>query len=146
STLLAVLAFLGLLSPWLLLGMTFLIGVGTALHNPSWHASMGDIVPRASLPHAVSLNAMSFNLMRSVGPAIGGLIVAGVGVAAAFLFNALSYVALIIALVRWNPEHRDSRLPRERMGAAMSTGLRYVAMSPHLTTVITRGLLFGLAA
>ncbi len=60
----------GVLTPWRLLGFTFLIGVGTALNNPSWQASMGDIVPRENLPEAVSLNSMGFNLMRSVGPAI----------------------------------------------------------------------------
>lgn len=147
SALLALLTLLGLLTPWLLLGLTFLIGCGTALHNPSWQASLGDIVPRQSLPTAVTLNSMSFNLMRSVGPAIGGLIVAGLGVAVAFLFNALSYVALIVALLRWKPQPADQRrLPRERMGAAMGAGIRYVAMSPNLTRVMLRGLLFGTGA
>lgn len=146
SAILAVLTFMELLSPWLLLALTFLIGCGTALHNPSWQASMGDIVPRKDLPDAVSLNSMSFNLMRSVGPALGGLIVAAAGVAVAFLVNALSYVALIIALFRWNPVRAPSQLPRESIGAAMSAGLRYVAMSPNLMTVMARGLLFGAGA
>ena len=76
SIVLTVLALEGLLSPWLLLSFTFLIGCGTALHNPSWQASMGDIVSREELPAAVSLNSMGFNIMRSVGPAAGGAIVA----------------------------------------------------------------------
>ncbi|MCS6759853.1 MAG: MFS transporter, partial [Candidatus Devosia euplotis] len=51
SLLLAALAFMGLMSPWLLLGLTFLIGgAGTVLFNPSWQASMGDVVPRSDLP------------------------------------------------------------------------------------------------
>src|SRR5690606_30024191 len=75
SAVLAVMAFMGLLTPWLLLSFTFLIGCGTALFNPSWQASMGDIVPRHDLPGAVTLNAMGFNMMRSVGPAVGGVIV-----------------------------------------------------------------------
>jgi MFS family permease len=66
SVVLAVSAYLGILTPWMLLGFTFLIGCGGALHNPSWQASMGDIVPRADLPAAVALNSMSFNLMRSI--------------------------------------------------------------------------------
>jgi MFS family permease len=72
SLLLAVTAWLGLLNPWLLLTFTFLIGCGTALFNPSWQASMGDIVPREDLPGAVTLNAMGFNMMRSVGPPLPG--------------------------------------------------------------------------
>ena len=88
SAALTVAAWFGVLTPWPLLGFTFLIGCGTALNNPSWQASVGDIVPRADLPAAVALNSVGFNLTRSVGPAIGGLIVATAGAAAAFAVNA----------------------------------------------------------
>lgn len=146
SLALASMAFLGLLNPWLLLTFTFLLGCGTALFNPSWQASMGDIVPRSDLPGAVTLNAMGFNMMRSVGPAVGGLIVALAGAAAAFAVNAFSYVPLIVALARWQPERTPNRLPRENFGSAMWAGIRYVSLSPNLTTVLFRGFLFGFSA
>lgn len=146
SIILTVLAFGGWLTPWLLLGFTFLIGCGTALHNPSWQATMGDIVSRDELPSAVSLNSMGFNLMRSIGPAAGGAIVALAGAATAFLVNALGYIAIIVALTRWQPPERDLHLPREQMGSAFAAGLRYVAMSPNLQHVILRGFLFGASA
>ncbi len=146
SAALAVFALAGLLSPWLLLAFTFLIGCGTALNNPSWQASMGDIVPRDDLHSAVALNSMSFNLMRSIGPAIGGVIVAAAGAATAFAINAASYIFLIAALVRWQPRSVPRTLPREAIGPAISAGLRYVAMSPNLMKVMLRGFLFGLAA
>ncbi|MCZ7676299.1 MAG: MFS transporter [Roseovarius sp.] len=146
SIALTAMAYQGLLTPWTLLAFTFLIGCGTALHNPSRQATMGDIVTREELPSAVSLNSMGFNLMRSVGPAAGGAIVALAGAAAAFAVNALSYIAIIIALLRWRSPVRDTRLPREPMGTAFSAGLRYVAMSPNLLRVILRGFVFGLAA
>lgn len=146
SVALAVLTFMGLMTPWTLLAFTFLIGCGTALFNPSWQASMGDIVPRQDLPGAVTLNAMGFNMMRSVGPAVGGLIVALAGAAAAFAINAISYIPLIWALWRWSPQKVQSRLPRERFGSAMWAGIRYVSLSPNLTTVLFRGFLFGSAA
>ncbi|WP_037432750.1 MFS transporter, partial [Sinorhizobium fredii] len=66
SALLTVFAYLGLITPWLLLLFTFLIGCGTALNNPSWQASVGDMVPRNDLPAAVALNSMGFNITRSV--------------------------------------------------------------------------------
>ncbi|HET9067277.1 MAG TPA: MFS transporter, partial [Amaricoccus sp.] len=81
SVLLTVAAWQGVLTPWSLLAFTFLIGCGTALNNPSWQASVGDIVPRIHLPAAVALNSVGFNITRSVGPAIGGLIVAAGGAA-----------------------------------------------------------------
>ena len=146
SLILTIMAFSGWLSPWLLLAFTFLIGCGTALHNPSWQATMGDIVSREELPSAVSLNSMGFNLMRSIGPAAGGAIVAIAGAAAAFAINALSYIAIIFVLLRWKSPPRDTHLPREPFGSAFSAGLRYVAMSPNLLRVILRGFWFGLSA
>jgi len=146
SIILAIMAYEGLLSPWILLGFTFLIGCGTALHNPSWQASMSDIVSRDELSAAVSLNSMGFNLMRSIGPAAGGAIVAIAGAAAAFTVNAFSYIGIITALWFWRPSTPHRRLPRERMGSAFSAGLRYVAMSPNLMKVIFRGFIFGLSA
>src|SRR5690606_31761063 len=143
SLALAITAWMGQLNPWLLLSFTFLIGAGTALFNPSWQASMGDVVPRDDLPGAVTLNAMGFNMMRSVGPAVGGLIVALAGASAAFAVNAVSYLPLIGALYRWKPQRVQARLPRERLGSAMWAGIRYVSMSPNLLTVLFRGFLFG---
>ncbi|MFN3634153.1 MAG: MFS transporter [Rhizobium rhizophilum] len=146
SALLTLFAFLGLITPWALLAFTFLIGCGTALNNPSWQASVGDLVPRADLPSAVSLNSMGFNITRSVGPAIGGAIVAAAGAAAAFAVNTLSYFAITYALFRWQPNIPKNPLPREHLGSAIGAGLRYVAMSPNLGKVLFRGFVFGLTA
>jgi MFS family permease len=146
SVALAFLAWEGWLTPWLLLSFTFLIGCGTALNNPSWQASVGDIVSKQELPAAVSVNSMGFNMMRSVGPAAGGAIVASFGAATAFAVNAASYVAVIAALFNWHPAPKERRLPRERFGSAFAAGLRYVAMSPNLIRTIARGFLFGFGA
>jgi predicted MFS family arabinose efflux permease len=146
SAVLSVFAWAGWLTPWLLLGFTFLIGCGTALNGPAWQASVGDLVPRAALPGAVAMNSMGFNIARSVGPAIGGAIVAAAGAAAAFLANAVSYLGLIVVLARWRPHPADGRLPPEPIGTAMLAGVRYVAMSPGLRVVMLRSLVFGLAA
>src|SRR5690606_33503880 len=104
SLILAAAAWTGMLTPWSLLIFTFLIGCGTAVNGPAWQASVGDMVPRPMLPEAVALNSMGFNIARSVGPAIGGAIVAAAGAAAAFLANAVSYVGLIAVLARWRPD------------------------------------------
>lgn len=146
STGLAIFAWLHLLSPWPLLGFTFLIGCGMALHGPAWQASVGDMVPRAALPGAVALNSMAFNIARSVGPAIGGAIVAAVGAAGAFLTNSFSYIALIIVLARWRPHYPPRLLPRESLGLAMAAGVRYAAMSPNIRVVLVRAAAFGFAA
>ncbi len=146
SLLLMLFTQLDLLTPWLLLAFTFLIDCGTALNSPSWQASVGDMVPRNKVPAAVALNSMGFNLTRSVGPALGGIIVATLGAAAAFAANAFSYVGLIIVMARWKPNLPTSSLPRESLGAAMGAGLRYVAMSPNIGKVLVRGFTFGFSA
>ena len=146
SAALSIFAWQGMLSPWLLLGFTFLIGIGTALNGPAWQASVGEMVPRAALPAAVSLNSMQFNIARSAGPAVGGIIVAAGGPAAAFLINAISYVGLIAVLAGWRPPRKERQLPRERIAVAMEAGIRYVWMSPHIRVVVLRAGLFGVAA
>ncbi|HEX7876887.1 MAG TPA: MFS transporter [Sphingobium sp.] len=146
SAVLAASAWAGLLTPWTLLAFTFLIGCATAINGPAWQASVGDMVPRSALPSAVSLNSMGFNLARSVGPALGGVIVAAAGAAAAFLTNAISYVGLAVVLARWRPEKHPKLLPRERLAVAMGAGLRYVAMSPKIQLVLLRGAAFGIGA
>lgn len=143
---LAACAWSGVITPWLLLSFTFLIGCGAAFNAPAWQASVGDMVPRAQLAGAVALNSMGFNIARSVGPAIGGAIVAAAGAAAAFAVNAASYVALIAVLARWRPPPNPSGLPRETLGIAMAAGLRYVSMSPTIRRILGRSIVFGLGA
>ncbi|MDO5530218.1 MAG: MFS transporter, partial [Paracoccus sp. (in: a-proteobacteria)] len=146
SALLAVVAFMGGLTPWLLLGFTFVIGLGQALYNPPWQASVQDLVAREDLPQAVTLNSVGFNLMRSVGPAAGGLIVAIWGAAVGFAINALSYIPIIAAMWRWKPEYPPRSFTREPFMSAVGAGLRYVALSPNLMRVLIRSAAFGLTA
>lgn len=146
SALLAIFAALGYLTPWLLLVFTFLLGCGTAFYGPAWQASVGEMVPRSALPGAIALNSVNFNIARSLGPAIGGMIVAAAGAAMAFLANALSYIGMIVVLLRWRPVAQPRLLPRETLGMAIGAGLRYVGQSPHLRILLGRATLFGVAA
>lgn len=146
SVTLSLFAWAGWITPWVLLVFTFLIGCGAAMNGPAWQASVGEMVPRRDLAGAVALNSMGFNLARSVGPAVGGMIVAAAGAAAAFTVNAFTYTGLIFVLARWKPERPARTLPREGLGVAMWTGLRYVAMSGRIGSVLPRALMFGFAA
>lgn len=146
SSLLAICAYLDLVTPWLLLMFTFLIGCGAALNAPAWQASVGAMVPRDDIPAAVAINSLGFNLARSLGPGIGGLIVAMAGAAAAFLVNAVSYVGLIFVLLRWRSAPEKRTLPRERLGSAMRSGVRYVSMSPAINSTLIRGFVAGAGA
>ncbi len=146
SVALALCAWHELLSPWLLLGFTFLLGCGASLNAPAWQASVQDMVSRPQVSAAVAINSMGFNLARSTGPAIGGAVVALAGAATAFAVNALSYLALIGVLWRWRPVTEPRLLPRERLASAMAAGLRYVMLSPAIRVVLLRSAVFGVGA
>ncbi len=143
SAVLTVIGYMALITPWVLLSLTFLIGCGTALYGPAWQSSVGEQVPRADLPSAVALNSLAFNLARTAGPAIGGVIVAKAGPPAAFMINGLSYVALIVVLALWRRPRPAAILPPENMFMAMGTGVRYARLSPGIRTVLMRGVVFG---
>jgi MFS family permease len=144
STVLALIAWSGHITPWTLLTLTFLIGCGVALHGPAWQSSVGEQVPRDHIPAAVALNTMSYNLARTAGPAVGGVIVATSGPHAAFFVNAFTYVALIVVLISWRRPKPVMHLPPESMGTAIFAGLRYVRLSPPIRTVLLRGFALGL--
>ena len=146
SVVLVLTSYAGLTTPPLLLILSFLIAVGVAIHNPAWQASFFDLVGKPDVPAAGTLHSMGYNAMRSLGPAIGGLIVALASATAAFAVNAISYIPLIVALFRWKPALVERSLPREGFRPALVSGLRYVAMSPNLLIVMLRATLFGGAA
>jgi MFS family permease len=144
SVALAVVAYLGHITPWTLLSFTFMLGCGVALYGPAWQSAVADQVPREEVPAAVSLNSLAANLAQTVGPAIGGVIVATAGPPAAFFVNSISYVALIVVLSAWRRERAPPTLPPERMRTAMQAGLQYVLHSPAIRAVLLRGFFFGL--
>ncbi|WP_376088956.1 MFS transporter [Roseomonas sp. CCTCC AB2023176] len=139
AVILSLLTAFGLLGPWGLLALTFAIGMGSAANFPAWSATTPEIVPRADLPQAIVLNGIGFNLARAVGPAIGGLLIAWVGTAATFAFNAVSFLYLIVALFLWNRPVQTQTMPGEGLVAAMRTGVRYVVNSPTMRGIVVRG-------
>ncbi|MDB5688920.1 MAG: transporter [Sphingomonas bacterium] len=146
SLLLAGLSFAGLVTPWTLLALTFLLGSGVALFNPSMQVTVGDVVPRAELAGAVSLNILGFNVARSLGPAIGGGIVAIGGSSAAFVVNGFSYVAAIAILAFWRrpPASPPAGAPKRRILPAVLEGLRYVRAAAPIRTILVRAAIFTL--
>jgi MFS family permease len=83
----------GAMTPWVLLSLTFVLGIGAALNGPAWQASLPELVPRDELTAAIALNGIQFNLARAIGPALGGVLIAAIGVGSAFLINAASFLA-----------------------------------------------------
>src|ERR1700675_151055 len=144
ATALTVLAWLGMITPYVLLALCFVVGSGMALFGPAWQSSVSEQVPSETLPSAVALNGISYNIARSFGPAIGGIVVATSGAVAAFAANALLYLPLLTVLFLWTRVREPSRLPRERLNRAIVSGVRYIANSPSIRIVLARTLVTGL--
>lgn len=144
AAMLSTIALLNLTTPWLLLCFSSLIGVGVALYGPAWQASVSEQVKPEQLPAAVGLAAVSYNIARSFGPAVGGLIVLAAGATAAFAVNALLYLPLLAAFFVWRRVHVSARLPPERIDRAIISGARYAIHSPPIRIVLIRAFTFGL--
>ncbi|ARO32729.1 major facilitator superfamily protein (plasmid) [Rhizobium etli] len=146
SVALTVSAAFGFISPWLILALGFVAGCGFALNDPAWHASVGDILDKRDIPAAVTLMSVGYNVTRSVGPALGGAIVAFLGPLAAFLFSACSNLAPLGAVLRNKWHVCSSPLPAEQISTAVHDGIRFTALSSDIRAAIIRATLFGFAA
>jgi MFS family permease len=145
SAMLAFVAAMGRVDPAMLLLLTVLLAVGAALNGPAWAASVPLTVPRRSLAQALVLNAVGFNIARAIGPAIGGLILAVSGAAAAFAANAASFafVALVVGVFLAFPRKEvTSNVPPEPFQSAMRIGLAYALAEPVVRSTLVRSVAF----
>jgi MFS family permease len=145
SAIFAAIVSLGAATPGNLLLFGFLIGAFGAMTAPAWQSIVPQLVPKQELPPAIAANSVGFNVSRAVGPALGGLIVAGMGLAAPFWINAISNLGIIGALLWWHPQPKGARhLPVERFGSAIRTGFRYARNNPYLRATVIRSAAFFL--
>lgn len=133
----------GAMTAELLLLFTFLLGAGAAFVAPAWQAIVPGLVPRDELSSAISLNSVGINVSRAIGPAVAGALIVAAGLWAPFLANALSFFAILGALLVWSGEPaRSGDLPPERLAPAMVAGLRYAAESTALKRTLLRAVAF----
>src|SRR5262249_28383120 len=140
-----IVALLGLLvrleavTPTILLVFTFLIGAASALMAPSWQAIVPMLVPKKDLQAAISLNSVGINISRAIGPALAGVLIGLLGLAAPFWLNALSTLGVIAVLLWWRPaEPVEAQLPPERFASALRIGWRHALNNRHLTATLIR--------
>jgi MFS family permease len=128
----------GVMTPWLLLTLTFALSAGDALETPTWRAILPELVRREDLFSASALNGIEFNIARAVGPALAGALIAVAGVAAAFLVNVVSFLGVIVVVARWRRPVRKRTVPPETLGGATVAAIRYVRHVPAARAVMAR--------
>jgi MFS family permease len=139
---LAVLAAAGAITPGVLLGLLFVIGIGGAASAPTWQTLQPELVPPADRPQAIALGSVNQNLARAVGPALGGVLLAATSASLVFLANAASFLAVLGGVAVTAIPRRKVTLPREHVIAAVRAGGRYVGNSPALLALMARAVAF----
>jgi MFS family permease len=142
---LGVLTLLHEVTPWVLLGFTFVLGLGAVMNDPAWQAITPELVPPEQHAPAVALNSVGFNVARAVGPALGGLVIAAAGLGMAFLLNAASFFGVIFFLYHWKRPSLE-HVETGKVTQAMIAGLRYVRTAPIVRCVLVRTAAFSVGA
>jgi MFS family permease len=128
----AALVWLHLVTPVNLLVFSFVVTVGSAMTAPAWQTVVAKLVPQQDLPSAVAANSVGINVSRAIGPALGGILVAALGIAAPFWIDAFSNIGVIAALIWWRaPKKSASALPPESFGGAIRAGIRYTRYNSY---------------
>ncbi|WP_052732486.1 MFS transporter [Hymenobacter terrenus] len=146
ATILGVMTLLGGTSALGVLGFTFLLGMGSALNSPIWQAVTNELVPRPVLPFAITLNGVSNNIARAIGPAIGGAIIAYYSPGWVFVLNGLSFLGTWAVVYFWKREVTITNGPAENFIGALRAGMRYVQYSPSIYGVLVRTFAFSFGA
>lgn len=136
ALLLGCLVATGSVELWMVYGIAAGLGLITAVDNPTRQAFVSELVGRDSLPNAVALNSTAVNLARLVGPTVGGILIAHVGLAACFFVNAASYGAVILMLSRLRGRELHVTPPVARRPGQLREGLAYVRATPVLWTTL----------
>ena len=118
AVILAVVTFSHHMTPWLLLALTLAMSLGDAVESPAWRAIFPELVTKEDLTPALALNGIEFNLARAVGPGLAGLVIAVVGVATAFVVDAISFLGVIYVIFKWKRPVQKSTLPAETITEA----------------------------
>ena len=142
---LGILTLLHLVTPWILLALTFLLGLGAVMNDPAWQAITPELVPHEQHAAAVALNSAGFNVARAIGPALGGMVIARADSGTAFLLNAVSFFGVILVLYHWK-RPAPERIETGALWDAVRGGIRYVGQSPLVRSVLIRTGAFSVGA
>ena len=138
---LAILGWFHLLTPYVILGSVFLIGMGFAINAPAFSAAVPEIVSNEDLPSASVLSGLQLNISAIVGPGLGGLLLLFVGPNTVFLLNGLCALLVVVAIAPWKPN--VAKLPLESFFESLASAIRYVRYSRNVRIVLIRNAIFS---
>src|SRR5246127_2443840 len=126
---LAVLGWLHLLNPYIILASVFCIGIGFAFNAPAWTSIVPQVVSDAELPSAATLSGLQFNISGIIGPALGGLLIPMAGANFVFALNAACFLLVVLATRQWKQPSLPAKLPSENF-SNLSERLSTIFVTP----------------
>jgi MFS family permease len=141
---LAIFGSLKLLTPFVLLGGVFLLGIGFACIGPVWASVIPNVVTKEEFPSAVILSGVQMNISGVIGPALGGLLLPIVGANAIFALNAAGFLLVLVVVASWRKKRRRFRASAESMLESFVGAFRYVRYTRGMQVVLLRAFLFAL--
>src|ERR1700732_811 len=141
---LAVLGWLHLLNPYLILVSVFFHGLEFPFNAPAWTSIVPEVVSDAELPSAATLSGLQLNISGIVGPALGGLLVPFAGAKFVFAVNAACFLVVVLATRQRKQPTVLEKLPSESFFHSFWTVIRYVRSAPRFQVVLARNFLFAL--
>jgi MFS family permease len=139
----AVVDLTGVVQLWMVYVLIFLFGVAFAVDQPPRLAFVPELVPAADLPNAIGLNSTVNQGARIVGPALAGVLIVTLGTAACFIVNAVSFLAIIGALLAMRPAEFHRGAPVSRAKGQIRAGLHYIWRTPQLRAASLLMVLVG---
>jgi MFS family permease len=133
----------GVVTPWMVYLAVFAMGSVNAIDNPTRQSFVIEMVGADRVVNAVSLNSVIVQAARIVGPAVAGILIATVGVVPCFALNALTFLAMILALWRMDPARLHAAPPAKQEKGAIRAGVRYVLRTPELLVPLALMALVG---
>ncbi|CAN5579476.1 MFS transporter [soil metagenome] len=146
AALLGILTALEMVELWMIYVLAFALGIVSVIEVPTRQSFVVEMVGEDQLSNAIGLNSTVFTSARVIGPAIAGVLIAGVGIAWCFLINAVSFAAVIVSLTKMNPVELHRSAPVERSKGQLREGLRYVWNTPILRTSLLMMAIIGTIA
>ena len=140
---LAIAAYLGRATPWVVIMFTFLEGIIWALNGPVFLSVVPSLVPRAEMDRAIALNSVQFNMARLCGPMLAAVLIGAVGVTGAFTFNACTFLPLLVSLLIALPNTPAPLRPKTvSIGDDIREGLKFVWTSPGTRRLTIMSVIF----
>ena len=145
---LALLTFIQIVQPWHIILLAFFLGIANAFDAPARQAFVNDLVPKEDLLNAIALNSMMFHSAAAVGPAVAGIIYAGLGPGWCFTINGISFLAVIYNLFIMKFQPFQKRVVNKSVIKELRDGLQYLKtqkMILLLMLIVSSSTLFGLS-